>query len=330
MEPLLNIEDLSIDFHTKDGIVSAVRNVNLKVMPGQIIGLAGESGSGKSTIGLSILRLLHENGRISSGKIDYKGVNIFELKPKEMRQLRWKEISMVFQGAMNAFNPVRKMRTQLTDVLTLRLKMSKKEAEKRAINLMKALGIDEKRIDNYPHEFSGGMRQRAMMVMALVCNPQLVIADEPTTALDVMVKAQMIELLRDLRTKFNISMIIISHDLTALAEVCDDIAIMNQGELVEYGSTSEIFYHPKHPYTQHLINSIPRLEEPVLKYEMKEDDGIENKQALSDTQTSCVFVDHCMKRSEICYTKKPKLVEQNGGYVKCNLYTMDGGGEEIG
>lgn len=319
MKPILEVRNLSVEFAVNGSQQKAVRDVSFTLMPGEIMGLAGESGSGKTTVGLSILRLLQDNGRITSGEIVFNDQDLLGLTPKQMRQIRWKEISMVFQGAMNAFNPVRRMKVQLTDVLTLRLKMSKKEATQKAKDLVSRLGISEGRIENFPHEFSGGMRQRAMVAMALICNPKLVIADEPTTALDVMTKAQMLELLKELRSEFNVSMIVISHDLSALAEVCDTVAIMNQGELVEIGPVQDVFRSPKHPYTQRLLATIPRLEgENQLESDILE---IHSEVVGTYTDSSCVYIKECPLREEQCFRVKPEQVNVKEAHgVKCHLY----------
>lgn len=325
MKPILEIRNLSVEFSVNAKQQRAVRDVSFTLQPGQILGLAGESGSGKTTVGLSILRLLQDNGKITAGEIVFQEQDLLGLTPKQMRQVRWKEISMVFQGAMNAFNPVRRMKVQLTDVLTLRLKMSKKEAMAQARALVAKLGIDEGRIENFPHEFSGGMRQRAMVAMALICNPKLVIADEPTTALDVMTKAQMLELLKELRSEFQVSMIVISHDLPALAEVCDRVAIMNQGELVEIGPVGEVFRSPKHPYTQRLIATTPRLEgENQLETEVLQTlpEPVDMVELVDiETDAVCVYLRDCPLRETRCFHVKPEPVNVADGHdVKCHLY----------
>lgn len=317
MEPLLEVRDLCIDFQLRNGPFHAVRNVSFSLMPGQIMGLAGESGSGKTTVGLSVLKLLHENGNIRSGSITFNNMNLLDVKPRQMRDIRWKQISMVFQGAMNAFNPVKKMGDQLIDVLTLRMKMNRKQARAKLSGLLNALGIDESRMNNYPHEFSGGMRQRAMIAMALICDPRLVIADEPTTALDVMTKAQMLQLLHNLRDNFNVSMIVVSHDLSALAEVCDTVAIMNDGELVEFGTVDEIFYYPKHPYTQHLISMIPRIDGENQLFDVTGPKIVD----LPKGTDSCVFAHRCTVSEARCFSVKPATITVDGNHaVKCHLY----------
>lgn len=318
MKPIIDVRNLNIVYELKTGVFNAVKDVSFSIQPGQIMGLAGESGSGKTTVGLSILNLLHENGKVSSGEILFEDQNLVALTPKQMRQIQWKQISMVFQGAMNAFNPVQKMGEQMIDVLTLRMKMNKKDALERVKRLMEILGIDKSRINHYPHEFSGGMRQRAMMAMALICNPKLVIADEPTTALDVMVKAQMLQLLRDLRDEFKLSMIIVSHDLAALAEICDTVAIMNHGELVEFGTTKQVFHNPQHPYTQHLVDMIPRIDgESQLNIPLLS----ESSEELMG-EHSCVFAPCCPHRMEQCFSTKPQtqfIGDLDDRYIKCHL-----------
>jgi len=319
MTSLLEVKNLSIDFQLRNGVFHAVKDVSFSVLPGQIMGLAGESGSGKTTVGLALLKLLHENGRVKSGEVLFNDKNLLALNPRDMRDVRWKQVSMVFQGAMNAFNPVQKMGEQLMDVLIYRQKMKRSDALARVKYLLNELGIDEARMAHYPHEFSGGMKQRAMVAMALVCNPKLVIADEPTTAIDVMTKAQMLSLLGSLRDKFGLSMVIISHDLAALAEVCDTVAVMNHGELVEYGTVEQIFFEPRHPYTQHLIETIPRLDGPSQLH----DGGQVVRETFDDgNDIGCVFAGSCPISQEQCVSIKPHNQRIDGGsrIVKCHIY----------
>jgi len=239
-----------------------VDDVSFALEKGEALGLAGESGCGKTTSALSIIRLLPKNGRIVGGRILYEGKDLATLKESELRRIRWKHISIVFQGAMNALNPVKRIGWQIAEAITLHDHVPMNEAEGRVDELLELVGINPARKDDYPHEFSGGMRQRVMIAMALACNPRIVIADEPVTALDVMIQAQILELLQRLRRELNLSMILISHDLSVIAETCEKVAIMYGGKLAEYGPTEDVFADPQHPYTQGLIRSFPDIYGP--------------------------------------------------------------------
>jgi len=239
-----------------------VDDVSFALEKGEALGLAGESGCGKTTSALSIIRLLPKNGRIVGGRILYEGKDLATLKESELRRIRWKHISIVFQGAMNALNPVKRIGWQIAEAITLHDHVPMNEAEGRVDELLELVGINPARKDEYPHEFSGGMRQRVMIAMALACNPRIVIADEPVTALDVMIQAQILELLQRLRRELNLSMILISHDLSVIAETCEKVAIMYGGKLAEYGPTEDVFADPQHPYTQGLIRSFPDIYGP--------------------------------------------------------------------
>jgi len=260
---LLEVRNLRVYYETLSGFVRAVENVSFDVAKGEALGIAGESGCGKTTVALSILRLLPTNGRIVGGKIIYKDVDLVKMPEEEFRErIRWKEISMVFQGAMNALNPVMRISDQIAEAILLHEPdTTKREALERAGKLFELVGIERSRLNNYPHEFSGGMRQRAMIAMALACNPSLIIADEPTTALDVIVAAQILKLLRELRKTLNLAMILISHDLSVIAETCEKVIIMYGGQLVETGDVVTIFKEPLHPYTQGLISAFPDVRE---------------------------------------------------------------------
>src|SRR5881396_2473161 len=251
MSTVLDVQHLTTHYRTLRGWVKAVEDVSFSIEKGLALGIAGESGCGKTSIALSLLKILPKCGKIRKGSIIFDGVDLVPLSDKEMRKIRWKGISIVFQGAMNALNPVFKVRDQIVEAIRLHEPdVSKSDAKKRAEGLFEMVGVEPSRITNYPHEFSGGMRQRALIAMALAANPQLLIADEPGTALDVIVQAQVLQLMRSLKEKLGLSMVMISHDLSIVAEVCENVAIMYAGQLVEYGSAEAIFKEPLHPYTQ--------------------------------------------------------------------------------
>jgi peptide/nickel transport system ATP-binding protein len=260
MVALLEVRNLKTYFYTLRGVVRAVDGVSFTLEKGETIGIVGESGSGKSTLGFSLLRLVPPPGRITDGSIILDGVDILKLSEERMRkEIRWKRISMVFQSALNALNPVKRIGDQIADAIMAHEDVSKKEALEKAAELLKAVGIDPRRISNYPHEFSGGMKQRAVIAMALALEPDVVIADEPTTALDVVVQAQILNLFKKLRNEKKMSIILITHDLSLVAEIADKVAIMYAGRIVEIGPSDRIYTAPAHPYTKGLMASIPRI-----------------------------------------------------------------------
>lgn len=262
--PLLEVRDLRVYFDTRDGIVKAVDGISFSVDPGETLGLVGESGCGKSVTAMSIMRLVpHPPARTASGQILFLGRDLLKLSDAEMRRVRGKQIAMIFQDPMTSLNPVLTIGRQITEAIQLHMGMTAKQAKNRAIELLQLVGIPAaaRRIDDYPHQFSGGMRQRVMIAMALSCNPQLLIADEPTTALDVTIQAQILELIAKLRKEFNTAVILITHDMGVVAGVSDRIVVMYAGRPIETASTDVLFEHPRHPYTLGLLNSIPRLDE---------------------------------------------------------------------
>ncbi|MCX2727103.1 ABC transporter ATP-binding protein [Thermomicrobium sp. 4228-Ro] len=311
MEPLLEVRDLRTQFFTQDGVVKAVDGVSFHLMPGETLGLVGESGCGKSITALSIMRLIPSPpGKIVSGEILFEGEDILKMSDDEVRSIRGRKIAMIFQDPMTSLNPVLTINRQISEALELHLGMSKQQARQRAIELLKMVGIPnaEQRIDQYPHQFSGGMRQRVMIAMALSCNPSLLIADEPTTALDVTIQAQILDLIRNLQREHNTALILITHDLGVVAGMTDRINVMYAGHIVESAPTEELFENPKHPYTVGLLNSIPRLDAP-RKERLNPIRGLPPD--LIDLPDMCPFVPRCDFAREKCSEKNPPLFDVN-------------------
>jgi peptide/nickel transport system ATP-binding protein len=315
--PIVEIENLKMHYETIRGFVRAVENVSLKLEKGKTLGLAGESGCGKTSIALSILRLLPSNGRILDGKVVLDGQNLLELGDKEFdREVRWKKLSVIFQGAMNALHPIFTVGDQIAEAITLHENVESEEALDRAGRLLDLVGVKAERIDRYPHELSGGMKQRVMIAMALACNPLLVIADEPTTALDVLVQAQVIKVLNGLQEKMNLSIIEISHDLSLIARTCNDVAIMYAGRIVEYGQVIFIYKDPLHPYTQRLISAFPSVVGP--RKELATIPGFPPN--LLTPPRGCKFHARCPFAKQICVKKEPELTQvEKGHHVACHL-----------
>lgn len=308
MEKILEIKNLHTSFKTRVGEVKAVRGVSFELEKGQALGIVGESGSGKSITMMSVMKLLAENGFIKDGEILFEGKDLAKLSDKEMEKIRGNEIGMIFQDPMTSLNPVFTIGEQLVEHVIKHKKVSKAEADKIALDMLKLVGIPspEKRMKQYPHEFSGGMRQRAMIAMSLVCSPKLLIADEPTTALDVTIQAQILELMKDLKNKLGMAIILITHDLGVVADLCARINVMYGGILVETGSTRDIFYNPKHPYTWGLLRSIPN---PKLKTKerLKPIDG--TPPDLLKPPAGCPFAPRCEYAMKICMTQMPEGFE---------------------
>jgi len=315
--PVLDVQDLVTFYDTLRGPVKAVDGVSFQVEKGEALGLAGESGCGKSTIALSVLKILPKGGRIVGGRIFFKDVDVVPLTSEKMRKIRWKSMSVVFQGAMNALNPVFKVGDQIVEaILKHESDVGKKEAEERVGKLFELVGIEPSRAKHYPHEYSGGMRQRALIAMAIACNPELLIADEPGTALDVIVQAQVLKLLRELKVKLNLSMILISHDLSIIAETCEKSAIMYAGKIVEYGSIVSIYKEPLHPYTQGLLSAFPGLR--AAKKRMVSIPG--SPPDLLDPPSGCRFHPRCSFAMEICKRREPRLSDTERDHsVACYL-----------
>ena len=308
---LLQIQDLSVEHVTDDGTVHAVSRLDLEVDRGESLGLVGETGAGKTTTALSILRLLPTpQGRVSGGRILFEGANLLEKDEAEMRSIRGEKISMIFQDPMTSLNPVIPVNRQISEMISLHQNVSDSKALEMAGDMLEVVGIMRERGNEYPHQFSGGMKQRVVIAIALACNPMLLIADEPTTALDVTIQAQVLKLMRNLKVKYDTSMIMITHDLGIVAEMCDKVAIMYAGRVVEYASTQQLFEDPRHPYTEGLFNSLPNIEE--------EQERLKVIQGLMPDPTNlpsgCCFHPRCPYAIESCSVSEPAMFEMAPGH----------------
>ncbi|MCR5375081.1 MAG: ABC transporter ATP-binding protein [Lachnospiraceae bacterium] len=321
---LIEIKDLKVSFFTPAGEVKAVDGISYELGYNEVMGVVGESGSGKSVEAYSIIGLLQNPGKVTGGSITFEGEDLLAYTPEQMRQFRGNKVSMIFQNPMTCLNPVYTIGNQLMEALTVHDdKITKEEARARAIEMLEKVGINnaEKRINQYPHEFSGGMRQRAMIAMALICRPKLLIADEPTTALDVSIQAQILELMKELQKKENTSIIFITHNLGVVAEICDKVSVMYAGRIVEQAGVEELFYNPQHPYTKGLLASQPRLdeEEPERLIPI-EGTPID----LLNPPTGCNFGPRCKNCMKICLTKKPPYADLGDGHISaCWLHFKD-------
>ena len=307
-EKLLEIKDEKLSFFTPAGEVKALNGVSFSMNEGEVLGIVGESGSGKSVTAYSIMGLTAYPGKLIGGTIYFNGHQIEKMSEKEMRKIRGNEVSIIFQDPMTSLNPVYTIGNQITEVIRLHTGMGKKEAYDRAKELLELVGINEptKRLKQYPHELSGGMRQRVMIAIALACEPKLLIADEPTTALDVTIQAQILELMQELRQKLGMSIIMITHDLGVVASMCERIAVMYAGHIVEYGTADEIFYEPKHEYTKGLINSIPKLSAQEIERLVP----IEGQPVdLLNPPAGCPFAPRCANCMKICLREMPPKTE---------------------
>jgi len=320
---LLEIKDLEISFFTPVGEVKAVGGISYDLKYGEVMGIVGESGSGKSVEAYSIIGLLQEPGKVIGGSITFDGEDILAYTKEQMQNFRGNKVSMIFQNPMTSLNPVYTVGNQLMEALTCHTDISKGEAQQQAIEMLRQVGINnpEKRMNQYPHELSGGMRQRVMIAMALICRPKLLIADEPTTALDVTIQAQILELMKEIQKQTHMAIIFITHNLGVVAEICDKVSVMYAGRIIEQGTVEQIFYNPKHPYTLGLLRSMPRVD--AVEYERLV--PIEGTPVdMLNLPTGCHFgprCDHCMK---ICLKKEPPRVQiDEEHYAKCWLLTKN-------
>jgi len=322
MSTVLSVEKLKVYYRTEKGLVKAVDNVTFSIDEEETMGLVGESGCGKSTLGSTLLKILPNNA-IVEGKIFLDGEEIVSKPEKEMQKIRGVKVSMIFQDPMTSLNPIMKIEDHFIEtILTHKPDLTRDEAREMAIKALESVGIDKSRIKDYPFQFSGGMRQRVMIALAIVLNPVMLIADEPTTSLDVIVQAQILELLKDLKNKYKMSMLLITHDLGVVAEMADRIGVMYAGHLVELGKSEKIYYEPKHPYTKALLESIPNtnIEDKELRFIPG------SPPDLVDPPKGCRFAPRCPKAKKICWEREPPVFDVDGTLVKCWIYEEGKGG----
>lgn len=318
-DSVLRVERLSTAFYTRDDKKTVVTDVSFSVRAGEILGIVGESGCGKSVTSLSVLNLLADNAEIQpESSVSIDGKNLVSMKEKELRKIRGNEIAMIYQDPMTSLNPVTRIGEQLIETIRTHRKMSKKDARIKALEMLKKVGVPspERRLKEYPFQLSGGLKQRIVIAMALLCDPKIIIADEPTTALDVTIQAQILQLLKDLRKEIHVAIILITHDMGVVAAMADNIAVMYAGQIVEYGPVKEVFVRHRHPYTQGLLESIPRLDKPV-----------EELQTISgavperyDDIEGCRFAGRCEYCREKCRTEAPQLNAVGSSVVRCHIY----------
>ncbi len=313
---MLEIKDLTIHYITDDGVVKAVNHISLGIDKGETLGLVGETGAGKTTTALGILNLVpNPPGKIIGGEILFNGEDLLKKSLPEMRKIRGNEIAMIFQDPMTALNPVLTVGEQIAEVIRIHEKCTVIEAEKKACAMLEMVGIPAERMVEYPHQFSGGMKQRVVIAIALACNPDLLLADEPTTALDVTIQAQVLTMMDGLKKKMDTAMLLITHDLGVVAETCDKVAIMYAGEIVEYGNLKHIFENTKHPYTKGLFDSIPSLETKVRR--LKPIDGL--MPDPSNLPEGCTFGERCPYKTDLCDSAHPEMTEvEQGHLVRCH------------
>lgn len=320
---VLKIEDLSISFYTPVGEVKAVDSINYTLHENEIMGIVGESGSGKSVESYGIMGLLQEPGKVKSGKILYKGENVLDYDKNKMSEFRGAKCSMIFQNPMTCLNPVYTIGNQLMEALLVHKKCSKDEAYQKAIDMLDSVGISnpKRRMKQYPHELSGGMRQRVMIGMGLICEPDILIADEPTTALDVTIQAQILELIKEFQNKSKMSVIFITHNLAVVAQICDTVSVMYAGRIVEQGSVEEIFYNPKHPYTKGLLKSMPRIDsKEQVRLESIKGTPVD----MLNPPEGCGFSTRCEHCMNVCLKKEPPMLEMGNGHrSKCFLHIKE-------
>ncbi len=312
--PLLKIEDLHVTYNTRTGPVPAVRGVDLTVSAGEVVGLAGESGCGKSTVAASVLRLLPASATVT-GQVLLEGEDVYDMTWGRVREVRWAEASMAFQGALHSLNPVRRVLTQVAEPIILHEQVSKDEARRRATDLLEQVGIPTSRVTAYPHQFSGGQRQRVMIAMALACNPRLLIADEPTTALDVMVQAQILGLLKTLVRERGLGLVIISHDLSVLGSECDRVAVMYAGRVVESGPARAVFDDARHPYSAGLSGAFPTIGDSASRFRPSGLAG--DPPDLAELPSGCAFHPRCPRAAEDCRSGDVALSALGGRQVAC-------------
>lgn len=317
-QKLLSIKDLSVEYRTQDGVVHAVENLTLDLAKGETLGLVGETGAGKTTTALSVMRLVpNPPGVVTGGEILFKGKDLRKETEEAMQKIRGNKVSMIFQDPMTSLNPILTVGFQIEEVISLHQKLNRAEAAKKAGEMLALVGIPKERASDYPHQFSGGMRQRVGIAIALACNPELLIADEPTTALDVTIQAQVLDLMKKLREELGTSMVLITHDLGIVAEVCDKVAIMYAGSIVEHADVVSLFTDPKHPYTQGLMSSIPSLDEEVTR--LNPIKGL--MPDPTNLPAGCKFHPRCPKAAAICSTQVPAVTRLKDGHeVNCLIY----------
>ena len=314
MDDILKIEDLVVRFYTEDDTVNALNNIDLSLREGETLGLVGETGAGKTTLAKSIMQLINNPGKIESGKIIYNGTDLLQLPIEEIRKIRGNDISMIFQDPMSSLNPVITVGDQIAEVIETHEKCSHAQALEKAKEMLAMVGIAPERINDYPHQFSGGMKQRVVISIALACSPKILIADEPTTALDVTIQAQVLEMMKELRQKYNTATILITHDLGIVAQMCDRVAIIYAGEIVELGDLYDIFKRTAHPYTEGLLGSIPQIKKDVRRLTPIEglmpDPTVDYK--------GCPFAERCKYATDACLAARHKLREVSPGhYTRC-------------
>lgn len=326
--PLLEIKNLTIHYVTYEGTVRAVENLNLRLGQGETLGFVGETGAGKTTTALGIMRLIpNPPGRFIQGQILLNGEDLLRKSDKEMREIRGHKIAMIFQDPMTSLNPVQPVGEQIAEMIRLHTNLTKDEAMKKAGEMLETVGIQASRSPDFPHQFSGGMKQRVVIAIALACNPALLIADEPTTALDVTIQAQVLALMKELKDKYQTSLIMITHDLGIVAEICDKVAIMYAGTIVEYADKRPLFLKPLHPYTVGLFNSVPDID--TDETELKVIKGL--MPDPTDLPSGCTFHPRCPQAQAACAEKRPAMVEADSGhFVACLMYQANPGGGGIG